>query len=776
METMSATPDTSMRMDLSNLPWWLKKPSAVLLIVLAALASHSWMLDLEFQMDDWEQISDAINPSKDAVLLGKDSRNVDGEEAPATFVAFYRPLLFAAMWLDVQIFGADPWGHHLSSLLYHLFCVVLFYLTLLRVLPLMMTATPTKQIAFLAFTSALVFAAHPGCWGAVSWVAARGDVIATIFFLGAARALVAHRASPHPRKMAALFVCLFLALMAKEGAIICGPVLAVFDFFVLRKRGTDLKNWNTFWLALPLIAAVPAYMYFRVWKFGPYANLYAGHVRVINIEILKRTFHDFFRCFPHMTGGYFYCAEIKYLEILQRASAGFMFVMASLWILRKPVKRSMGFLFLLALYTIAVAPAMRFYREASGFDASRLFYLPFVFVSVIIAIPMQLFMARLKTIRLAAWVWLIFSFVTWGIGIYYASTTQVRASKITARVRQDVRAFAQSSGENPPAFVIFRLPVEVGNIPLYGTFLPIAFSKDFMDDPLMVFSTTSDDIKWELRQGGLHAHDYDVQVLEWKSDERDIGHLTPYTKILPGPIGYRPKLDWPDAGNKMELEQKLHPRDVKTLRINFKEAPIAPFEFKLVFSDISSDQELTIKWNPKKYGAADHVFMHFLEAPEWLFLGKIKTIELVPVAGEVPKLSSLDFGQELPKILSTLPDNTVFRASGTEPVLTFKEIEPCPWYRCRLFFGMKERTWTLPRQMLIHDNGELRFQLSRQGYFPQEFAMGWDALRQYLNSILDLQGLTEFKIRYKLEGLRGQIDPGSQPQAVSQEASFTFTK
>ncbi len=760
----------------SHLPWWLRRFGAIGIILLAAFGSHSWMMNLEFQLDDWEQISDAMHPSVDAVLLGKDSRNQKAKRGRPTFVAFFRPVLFASMWLDVQLFGSNPRGHHTSSIVYHMACVLLFYLSLLRILPLILTKTKHKQIAFLAFCSALIFAIHPGCWGAVSWVAARGDILATFLFLLATRALISHREHPSPKKVALLFGFLLLALLAKEGAIICGPILAFLDYFILRHRGPELKRWNTFKIGIPLILLVPAYMYFRIWMFGPLANLYAGHVRVINMQILERTIIDFFRSFPHVAGGYFYCDKLRALEILQRVSVVFMFIMSGFWIMRRPVKRTLGFLFLLGLFTISVAPAMRFYREASGFDASRLFYLPFVFVSLIIAIPMQLLMARIRLIRSLTFIWLLVSIVTWSWGAYHATTSQLRAAEIIARVRQDVRAFSQRVDVKDPFYVVFRLPTEVGNVALYGTFLNTAFTADFMKEPIFVRSTWSKNLRWELREGQLFDYPFPVQFLEWVDDERDGGHLKPMTRVLLGPIGYKPLIPWPQGQDTVKLEQKVHPRDIRSLKVNFKNKPKDKFAFKLVFRDDRSEYVVESKWNPKMFGTGDHMHFYFVEEADWLFLGGIQEVEFVPVSGKPPTITSIDFGSALPKITTTIPNRTPFPIGGSEPEIRFKEEEPCPWYRVRVFFGIKERSWTFPRAALLQENGELAVRLSKGGYFKHEFAIGWEDLKKNSVSKLDLMGLTQLPFRYKIEGLRGQIDAQGQPQSTSAEASFLITR
>ena len=75
--------------------------------------------------------------------------------------------------LDVQLFGLNAGGHHLTSLLFHVVNTLLLFLTLVR-----MTGASWRS----AFVAAL-FALHPLHVESVAWVAERKDVLSTFFFL-----------------------------------------------------------------------------------------------------------------------------------------------------------------------------------------------------------------------------------------------------------------------------------------------------------------------------------------------------------------------------------------------------------------------------------------------------------------------------------------------------------------------------------------------------------------------------------------------------------------
>jgi tetratricopeptide (TPR) repeat protein len=87
--------------------------------------------------------------------------------------ANWHPLTWLSHMLDVQLFGLNPGGHHLMSLLLHTANTLLLFFLLKR-----MTAALWRS----AFVAGL-FALHPLHVESVAWVSERKDVLSTFFFL-----------------------------------------------------------------------------------------------------------------------------------------------------------------------------------------------------------------------------------------------------------------------------------------------------------------------------------------------------------------------------------------------------------------------------------------------------------------------------------------------------------------------------------------------------------------------------------------------------------------
>ena len=94
------------------------------------------------------------------------------------------PLPRISHMLDFQLYGAAPWGHHLTNVLLHAANGVLVFLVLKRMTLLRSEATAGQAGAmWRSLAVALLFALHPLRVQSVAWVSERKDVLSTFFCL-----------------------------------------------------------------------------------------------------------------------------------------------------------------------------------------------------------------------------------------------------------------------------------------------------------------------------------------------------------------------------------------------------------------------------------------------------------------------------------------------------------------------------------------------------------------------------------------------------------------
>jgi hypothetical protein len=137
-----------------------------------------------------------------------------------------RPLVNFSYALDRAIWGAAPFGFHLTSVLLHALNVVLLFCLARRV----------RLAVGPAFVAAALLAVHPMMTEAVGYVSGRSEVLCATFFLVAL--LCADRwrhgwTEPQERRglwMAAMLAAWIAALMTKETAAMFPFVLVLYDW------------------------------------------------------------------------------------------------------------------------------------------------------------------------------------------------------------------------------------------------------------------------------------------------------------------------------------------------------------------------------------------------------------------------------------------------------------------------------------------------------------------------------------------------------------------
>jgi len=150
----------------------------------------------------------------------------------ATAAANWHPLTWISHMLDVTLFGLDPRGHHLTSVIIHTANAVLLLLLLARATG---RAWPSALVAAL-------FAVHPLHVESVAWVAERKDVLSTLLGLLAALAYLRFVRKPGAPRLAVVAALLGLGLGAKPMLVTLPVVLLLLDFWPLG-RLTGRGGW-----------------------------------------------------------------------------------------------------------------------------------------------------------------------------------------------------------------------------------------------------------------------------------------------------------------------------------------------------------------------------------------------------------------------------------------------------------------------------------------------------------------------------------------------------
>lgn len=138
---------------------------------------------------------------------------------------YWEPLVIASRLIDVSLYGMQPEGHHLTSLLLHalnavLLCGLLWVLKLDR---------------FRSVLVALLFALHPLNVEVVGWLSARKDLIGATLTLVVMMVYCAYVRRPQPWRYMAVIAVYGVAAMTKPMVMVVPALLLLLDVWPLKR-------------------------------------------------------------------------------------------------------------------------------------------------------------------------------------------------------------------------------------------------------------------------------------------------------------------------------------------------------------------------------------------------------------------------------------------------------------------------------------------------------------------------------------------------------------
>ncbi len=130
----------------------------------------------------------------------------------------WHPLTTISHMIDCQLYGLQPWGHHLTNILLQAATAVLLFLVLRN-----LTGDPWPSM----FVAA-IFAVHPLRVESVAWVSERKDVLSGVFFMLTLWAYARYARSNGPSPFRYITVVVFFAF-----GLMCKPTLVTLPFVLL---------------------------------------------------------------------------------------------------------------------------------------------------------------------------------------------------------------------------------------------------------------------------------------------------------------------------------------------------------------------------------------------------------------------------------------------------------------------------------------------------------------------------------------------------------------
>ncbi len=193
-------------------------------LALLTLAAYEGLRRNDFvKFDDPEYITENTRIQSGLTLDGIVWAFTSGEAAN------WHPLTWISHMIDIQLFGLNPAGHHLHSLVLHILATLMLFWVLHRMTG---AAWPSVFVA-------LAFGVHPAHVESVAWGAERKDVLCAFFWMLTMVAYVWYAKRGGIVRYVLVIVCFALGLMAKPMIITLPIVLLALDVWPLRRLWRD---------------------------------------------------------------------------------------------------------------------------------------------------------------------------------------------------------------------------------------------------------------------------------------------------------------------------------------------------------------------------------------------------------------------------------------------------------------------------------------------------------------------------------------------------------
>jgi hypothetical protein len=185
----------------------------------------------------WQVNSHAFINLDDQAYIYENSQVMGGLTGSSVAWAFtsvdyfyWQPVTWLSHMLDVELYGMNPGGHHLSSVFFHIGSTLLLLFFLFRLTGLLWQS---------AFVAAL-FALHPMHVESVAWAAERKDVLSTffgfltlIFYVECKASRSQSSAGGNLKFYLFSLFCFMLGLMSKPMLVTLPVIMLLIDYWML---------------------------------------------------------------------------------------------------------------------------------------------------------------------------------------------------------------------------------------------------------------------------------------------------------------------------------------------------------------------------------------------------------------------------------------------------------------------------------------------------------------------------------------------------------------
>ncbi|MEM2929170.1 MAG: hypothetical protein QXP60_09425, partial [Nitrososphaerota archaeon] len=161
----------------------------------------------------------------------------------------YQPIRLLSYAVDYNFWKLNPMGYRITNIIFYILTCIMVFFTLKILSKQFREKTEETSHFRVAIFGSLLFAAHPVHVEAVTWLAARKEVLQGFFFFSGFFLYLKARDEKSKKRFIYLFLVLFsilLAILSKPSAVVFPGVILVYE--IARKKEGIISFIKTHWV------------------------------------------------------------------------------------------------------------------------------------------------------------------------------------------------------------------------------------------------------------------------------------------------------------------------------------------------------------------------------------------------------------------------------------------------------------------------------------------------------------------------------------------------
>jgi tetratricopeptide (TPR) repeat protein len=230
------------------------KTQLLALLLLVLVAGGLYLNSLGNLFTNWD----------DAMIYGNPQiRSLSWENVKDIFSyvkgSTYQPVRVLSYAVDYFFWKLNPLGYHITNILFYILTCIMIFLALRHLSGNLRDKASADSHKRVALFGSLLFAAHPVHVEAVTWLAARKEVLQGFFFFLAFYLYLKGREGESRKRMVYLSLVLFsilLAILSKPSAIVFPAMILVYEIAQRKNKWIEFIKSHWLFFAISIVISI----------------------------------------------------------------------------------------------------------------------------------------------------------------------------------------------------------------------------------------------------------------------------------------------------------------------------------------------------------------------------------------------------------------------------------------------------------------------------------------------------------------------------------------